>query len=170
MTIAIHSANEKDLQTLYGIYDANGQSDDGYFEKCLELQEKGEREILIASLNDKPVGFCILNWKPRYALYQKLGIPEIQDLNVIPYARRQGVAKALIAYCETRTCYQGQNVDQQLGVSVPLGPSFGAAQRLYWSQGYQPDGMGPTQDRQPVVEGQAYLLDQDLCLMLVKAL
>ncbi len=167
LTISIRDASSDDISVLYALYDQMGQKDAGYFEKCFEEQEAGNRVLMIASLNGEEAGFCILNWKPRYALYQKLGIPEIQDLNVIPDARRQGVGKTLITECEIRSLNQGHG---QVGVSVGLGAAYGPAQHLYWSLGYQPDGQGVSYDRKPVEHGQVLPVDDDLCLMLVKDL
>lgn len=167
LTISIREASSDDISVLYALYDQMGQKDAGYFEKCFEEQDAGKRVLLIASLNGKDAGFCILNRAPRYALYQKLGIPEIQDLNVIPDARRCGVAKALIAECEIRSEDRGY---RQIGVSVGLGAAYGPAQHLYWSLGYQPDGQGVSYDRKPVAHGQVLPVDDDLCLMLVKDL
>ena len=110
------------------------------------------------------VGYCMLNWQPRYSLYKKLGIPEIQDLNVVPDARRQGVATALIAVCEKAV------EAEQIGVSVALSSAYGPAQRLYAALGYLPDGYGVTFDREPVLHGELRPVDDDLCLMLVKKL
>ena len=163
--IDIRKAEEKDLGSLRAIYDQIGQKDPGYFETSLELQDKGERDLFIASLKGQDVGFCILNFKPQYSLYKKLEIPEIQDLNVVPDVRRQGVASALVAICEDRASGKGRN---QIGVSVGLSAVYGPAQVLYHRLGYCPDGHGITYRRQGVQHGQMHPVDDDLCLMLVK--
>lgn len=165
MTITIRIAEDADLPLLYDLYDRMGQSDDGYFEKCLTEQKAGNREILIAYLDEKPAGFCILNWAPRYSVYQRLGIPEIQDLNVVPEARQRGVASGLIEDCEKHAALKASGI----GVSVPLSGSFGPAQRLYWSLGYAPDGQGVTYNREYARYGASYPVDDNLCLMLLKS-
>lgn len=109
-------------------------------------------------------GYAVLNHRPKYALYQRMNIPEIQDVFVLPNARGKGVATALITYCEQHC--QGD----MIGISVPVSPKFGAAQRLYSKLGYQPDGNGVTYDREPVSHDSRVKLDETLCLMMIKDL
>lgn len=109
-------------------------------------------------------GFVILNHEPKYPLYARMGIPEIQDIFVLPNYRGQGVATALIRHCEAMT-----NTDM-IGISVPVSPQFGAAQCLYAKLGYRPDGQGVTYDRQHVYHNSSVQVDENLCLMLLKDL
>lgn len=159
----IRQASEGDIPSLYILYDILGKKDDGYFEACFEK----ECFILIASQNKKDVGFGVLNFEPKYNLYKKLDIPEIQDLNVIPAARGQGIAIALMEAFENIARDQGA---EQIGVSVGLNKSYGAAQRLYAKLGYIPDGYGVTYDREQVSDLKPYPIDDELALMLLKEL
>ncbi len=109
-------------------------------------------------------GFAILNHAPKYAFYKRLGIPEIQDVFVLPEFRGQGIATALITHCEN------QISGDMVGISVPVSSKFGIAQRLYYKLGYTPDGNGVTYDREPVMHNSSAKVDDDLCLMLVKDL
>jgi len=161
--ISIREATIDDLDILYGIYHASGKKDDGYFETCL----KEGCTVLIASLNGEDVAVGLLNWSPRYALYRKLGIPEIQDLNVVPRARRNGVATAMIKWCEGLARSKGK---EMIGIGVGLTKDYGPAQILYVRMGYVPDGYGVTCDRETVVTHASYRMDDDLSLMLVKPL
>jgi len=161
--IDIRIATSEDLRALYAIYNAMGKSDDGYFEDCLEK----DFTLLIASQERKDVGFVMLNPAPKYTLYKKLGVPEIQDLNVIPDARQKGIATVLVNKCEELAEEKGHT---QIGISVPLNASYGPAQRLYIKLGYMPDGNGITYDREPVDAVSRYLADDDLCLMMLKDL
>ena len=161
--IELRRATIDDIPALYAIYDAMGKADAGYFEACLEK----EFIILIASEEGKDVGFAMLNFTPKYALYKKLDIPEIQDLNVIPDARQKGVATVIVNKCEELAEEQGKT---QIGISVPLNASYGPAQRLYIKLGYMPDGNGITYDREQVDAVSRYPADDDLCLMMLKAL
>jgi len=159
----IRQADESDISALYDLYKQVGKEDEGYFEALLEK----DSVILIASQNKKNVGFGVLNFEPKYGLYQKLNIPEIQDLNVIPKFREQGVATAMVYTFESLAIDQGA---EQIGISVGLTKDYGSAQRLYCKLGYVPDGYGVTYDRQAVTKGQAHPVDDDLCLMMVKDL
>lgn len=112
-------------------------------------------------------GFCVLNTAPKYPLYARMGLCEIQDVFVLPQCRGQGVAKMLIAHCEDLCREKGHSM---VGISVPVSPQFGAAQCLYAGMGYRPDGNGVTYDRAPVIHNERYTVDENLCLMLVKDL
>jgi ribosomal protein S18 acetylase RimI-like enzyme len=161
--VDIRQAAESDISALYQLYDDIGQKDDGYFEALFEK----DCVILLAVKNKKNVAFGILNFEPKYNLYKKLNIPEIQDLNVIPDARQQGIASAMIEAFETLARDQGA---EQIGISVGLTKDYGPAQRLYYKLGYQPDGYGITYNREEVKVGGLYHADDDLCLMMVKIL
>lgn len=163
----IRQANEADIPALYGLYDQMGKKDEGYFEALFEkecfvlIAEQGREE------KERAVGFGVLNFNPKYNLYQKLDIPEIQDLNVIHEARQQGIATALISAFEEIAQDQGA---EHIGISVGLTKEYGAAQRLYCKLGYMPDGNGVTYDRAFIETGRSYPFDDDLCLMMVKNL
>ena len=161
--ITIRQAQEEDMAALCSLFEKPAD----YFARCLAEQNEGKRQIFIAAADGLDSSFGVLNWAPRYALYKRLGIPEIQDLNTISAARGQGLASALIAHCEDLA--RKKSCDT-IGISVGLHSRFGAAQRLYVKLGYVPDGFGVTYDRQPVTAGEFRPVDDDLCLMMVKAL
>ena len=163
MDIDIRQANEADIPALYALYNKIGKKDEGYFETLFEK----DCLVLIAEQNKQVVGFGILNFEPKYNLYQKLDIPEIQDLNVIPDARQQGIATAIIESFENIASDQDA---ESIGISVGLTKDYGPAQRLYCKLGYMPDGYGIAYDREGVTFGQSYVADDDLCLMMVKDL
>ncbi len=159
----IRQATAEDIPALYEIYNTIGKKDAGYFENCFDK----DCMILIAAQDQKDVGFGILNFDPKYSLYQKLNIPEIQDLNVIPERRQQGIATRLVEAFETIALDQGA---EKIGISVGLTKDYGPAQRLYFKLGYMPDGNGISYDREGITYGQTYVADDDLCLMMIKEL
>ncbi|MGH1456950.1 MAG: GNAT family N-acetyltransferase [Alphaproteobacteria bacterium] len=139
-----------------------------YYEQCFERQALGDFDLYAVSFRDVGfVGHCILNWSPRYGLFKKLGVPEVQDLNVIPEFRKRGIGRKLVEYCEDRAAERGYDV---MGIGVGLDQSFGAAQRLYIKMGYVPDGFGVTYDRKPVGVGDFKPIDENLSLMMMKSL
>ncbi len=144
-----------------------GKKDPGYFERCVEEQDAGRREILIVNDGAGDIGYGMLNRQPQYALYKRIGIPEIQDLNVIPEARRQGIGTALIHALEDVARGLGY---RQVGISVGLHADYGPAQRLYVKLGYVPDGLGVTYDRVTLAAGEIRPVDDNLCLMMVRDL
>lgn len=159
----IREAGTDDLPLLYRLYSHVGKHDDGYFEHAFEHGVS----IYILSEEERALGFCLLNWAPRYSLYRRLDIPEIQDLNVLPAHRRKGYGSALIKWCEGIARAKGKTA---IGISVGLTKDYGPAQVLYASLGFIPDGNGVTYDREGVRSGQAYPLDDNLSLMMVKPL
>ena len=136
-----------------------------YYERCIERHKNGELDIIIAKLESINIGYCLLNWQPKYAYFKKCSIPEIQDLNVLSEYRRRGVGRALIKHCE-KLC---KNFTE-IGIGVGMDSSFGAAQRLYVAMGYIPDGAGINYDRKPIAKGEFRPIDENLSLMMTKML
>jgi len=136
---------------------------EGYYERCLA----DGRTVLVASPDGGDCGFAMMDFKPAYSLFKRLGIPEIVDLFVDPRSRQQGIATALLNACERVAFEKGC---ARIGLAVGLSSSAGAAQRLYIKCGYMPDGFGVTYDREPVAAMEIRPIDDKLCLMLVKDL
>ncbi len=159
----IRFATDQDFETLLSFYASIGRSQTDYFQECVE---KG-CDILVAEEGGEIIGSAVVNWHPKYSLYKKLNIPEIQDIFVAEQVRRQGHATALISFFERQAKEKGHT---HTGISVALTKEYGPAQRLYFKLGYEPDGNGVTYDRMSVERYARYPLDDDLCLMLVKVL
>jgi ribosomal protein S18 acetylase RimI-like enzyme len=140
------------------------EREQGYFAECFSRQD---RDVFVIYEGDAVAGYCLLNYQPRYSLYKRLDIPEIQDVSVLSAYRQKGLASQLIAHCEALAKQAGK---EYLAVSVALHKEAGAAQRLYFKLGYQPDGFGVTHDRQSIDPLKAYQIDDDLCLMMIKEL
>ncbi len=166
--IEIRQIENGEADALWALVDALGHAKDvDYFENCLALQEEGKRLLFIASMDGEDVGYCILNWEPKYSMFRKLAIPEIQDLNVLQERRKQGIGGAMIRHCEELAQGKGH---EQMGIGVGLDRSYGAAQRLYTKLGYVPDGNGVTYERKLLSYGESRPVDDNLCLMMVKSL
>ncbi len=141
--------------------------DHDYYERAIERHKNGDLLIILAILDNKFIGYCFLNWQPKYSYFKKCNIPEIQDLNVLSDYRRRGVGRALIDYCEKIASSRGY---KEMGIAVGMGASFGAAQRLYTKMGYIPDGAGICYDRKPVAMGEFKPIDENLSLMMTKSI
>lgn len=166
--LIIHKAERGDISRLEFIVEAmNMVKESGYFARQFDHQKHGTRQVYITMQGGVDAGYCILNWKPKYALFKKLGIPEIQDLNVLPHFRRQGIATSMIAHCEAEAQAKGL---EYMGISVSVSSQFGPAQILYTRLGYIPDGNGVTYDRKQTAPGEFRPLDDQLCLMMMKKL
>jgi GNAT superfamily N-acetyltransferase len=164
----IRKAGDGDLPILYGIArDMKARHEDKYFERCLAEQAQGRRTIFLAETGGKGFGYVQINWQPLYPPFRRLNIPEIQDLNVVPEGRRQGLGAQLVDTCEAEARQRGC---AEMGISVGLHASFGAAQRLYVRKGYIPDGAGIMHDEAPVAPGEMRAVDDMLTLKLLKQL
>ena len=157
-----------DLAPFRELVKALGEPDDDeYFTGLLEAQAEKRVELLLASYEGEVCAYGVLSWKPKYGLFKKLGIPEIQDLNVRPSHRRRGIAQAFIIHCENMARARGA---EHMGIGVGLHSRFGPAQKLYVKMGYEPDGQGINYDRMQVTPGEIRPIDDQLCMMLVKSL
>lgn len=165
----IRKAEESDLGALAEASRAmKAPQDDSYFRRCLEEQAKGSRDLVIACRQEGGLlGYVLLNWQPLYPVFKRLGIPEVQDLNVVPAERRQGIGGLLVEWCEGAVRASGR---KEVGIAVGLDARYGAAQRLYVRRGYVPDGAGISYDDVPVAPGEMRPVDDLMTLRLVKSL
>ncbi len=135
-----------------------------YFDNLLAEQEKANRVVLVAYYNDDIAGFATIKWQSDYPPFAEKSIPEINDLRVHPDFRRRGVATALMDEAEKRIFVRSSTA----GIGVGMYADYGPAQRMYFTRGYIPDGMGLYHGKQPVVPGQDVRVDDDLVLYLTK--
>lgn len=137
-----------------------------YFTDCYAAQQAGEIVFLLARTGTSLRGYLKIVWETDYPPFHEAGIPEIQDLNVMPAHRRQGVATRLMDEAEGRIGVRSPIA----GIGVGLHPGYGPAQRMYVLRGYVPDGRPLTYGDAFVVEGQIVKLDDELILHLTKKL
>ena len=134
------------------------------FEHYLQEQEVGSRIMWVAYDKSQLSGYVTLSWKSLYQPFAQANIPEIMDLNVLPKFRGKGIGAALLQIAENEA-YKKSTI---VGLGVGLYPDYGAAQKLYVTRGYIPDGFGVTYNYQMVIPGNNYLLDDDLVLWFTK--
>lgn len=160
------TADVPHLGRIAAVMGPSSQRDD--FPRCMAEQAAGRRHVILAlTAAGEAAGYVQLNFTPVYQPFRRLGLPEIQDLNVVPAQRRQGLGTLLVERCEAIARDGGHAA---IGISVGLTPSFGQAQRLYVSRGYVPDGMGICHDDEPVRPGALLPIDDLLTLKLIKNL
>jgi ribosomal protein S18 acetylase RimI-like enzyme len=87
---------------------------------------------LIAWDGDDPVGHAHLAWEKTH-----VGVPEIQDVFVLPERRREGIAKRLTLAAEDEARARGF---ERISLSVSAEKND-AARRLYESLGYEDAGL-----------------------------
>lgn len=88
---------------------------------------------LIAWDGGQPVGHAHLAWSGTH-----LGLPEIQDVFVLPAARHRGIATALTAAAEQRARDAGWQA-----ISLSVSEANPAARTLYEKLGYADAGVDP---------------------------
>jgi GNAT superfamily N-acetyltransferase len=134
-----------------------------YLRYCVE-QRATIRWCWVAFSGAEVAGYVTLHLQPLYPGIAGKGIPEIQDLNVLPAYRRRGVATRLLDHAESHAARHAATV----AIGVGLHPGYNAAQRLYGLRGYVPDGLGVTHDDRYVRAGETVPLDDELVLHLTK--
>ncbi|CAA9349909.1 MAG: Acetyltransferase [uncultured Gemmatimonadetes bacterium] len=127
------------------------------YERYLAEQEAGERQVWVAWVDNEFAGYVTLNRRPAYPVFREHGIPEIQDLNVLPAFRRRGIGSALLEGAE-------RAAGARVGIAVGLGADYGSAQRLYVRRGYVPDGRGVAYRGRTAGYGEQVVVDDDLVL------
>ena len=136
------------------------------YRRYLHQQVAGTRTCFVATIDGQFVGYVTVNWRPTYAGFADLNIPEIQDLNVLTTYRRKGIASRLLDHAEGEAALRSGVV----GIAVGRHPGYNAAQRLYAKRGYIPDARGITYRNRLVEEGESLVLDDDLIMHLTKQL
>ncbi len=112
------------------------------YEKYDAENREGWRITLVALHDEAVVGYGNLLTASYHEPFRAAGIPEINDLNVIPPLQGTGIGRALIAALEDVARALGY---ARIGIGVVLTPDYAKAQRLYPRLGYAPDGDGPKQ-------------------------
>jgi GNAT superfamily N-acetyltransferase len=136
------------------------------YEIYLSEQQVGIRTIFVAFSARDFAGYVTINWRPSYPSFLADGIPEIQDFNVLPRFRRQGIGTRLMDEAERKV----SEFSSVVGIGVGMTPDYGAAQRLYTLRGYVPDGKGLMRHGRPVRWGDRITIDDRLVLYLTKVL
>lgn len=141
------------------------------FERYADESASGERDVLVARLDGELMGYVCVLWRSPYPPFAVVGIPEVQDFNVLRAFQRRGVGSALMDAAEERIARAGHAV---VGIGVGLyGPrdlGYGNAQRMYVKRGYVPDGAGMVIDGVRVEPGTNVYLDDSPVLMFTKVL
>lgn len=135
------------------------------FRTYLQQQTAGERDVLVAELNGQFAGYVTICWQSPYP-FANDGIPEVQDFNVLPVFRRQGIGTRLMDRAEEKIATRHNIV----GIGVGMYPDYGHAQRLYVLRGYVPDGLGLCYSYRALKPMEHTNNDDDLALFFTKKL
>lgn len=165
--VQIRLLAESDPTTLAAAFTNIGwNKPESQYRSYLREQVANTRTCFVATVDGQFAGYVTLNWRPVYAGFTDLNIPEIQDLNVLPSYRERGIASSLLDRAENEAARHSGVV----GIAVGLHPGYNAAQRLYVKRGYIPDGRGVTYRNRFVEEGETVVLNDDLVLHFTKQL
>jgi GNAT superfamily N-acetyltransferase len=120
----------------------------------LDQQASKASTYLIAWEGDRPVGHAHIAWDGTH-----LGLPEIQDVFVLPEQRRRGIASQLTHAAEEEARRRGWD-RISLSVSQADNP---AAKQLYAKLGYVDAGADPVQvSGQIMLRGRPFQVDDTL--------
>ncbi len=112
---------------------ANPMHSPDYVHSLLDGATRIEQaEVLIASVDDEPVGSVTVTDGPPLANIARPGELEVRMLAVLPSARRLGVAAALMQSAEDLAVTRGKR-----RVVLSTDPAMAAAQGLYTARGYR---------------------------------
>ena len=166
-TVEVNLLQAADASVISAAFQAIGwNKPSSQYERYLAEQDRGTRVVLVAWSGGTFAGYVTLLWNSDYPPMSNEFISEIQDLNVLPHFRRNGIGSLLLDEAEHIASTRGLEV----GIGVGLHPGYNAAQRLYVKRGYVPDGCGVTYQNEFIREGAVVVADDDLVLHFRKKL
>lgn len=136
------------------------------YEKYLELQNFGQRDIIVAELNQEFAGYLTIRWESDYMYFKEKNIPEIADFNVLKKYQRLGIGTRLMDEAEERI----RKVSKIVGLGFGMYKDYGAAQIMYINRGYKPDGNGLVKDSISLKYGDTITIDDSIVFFLTKNL
>jgi len=167
LNIEIRFLQAQDVEPIATAFEAIGWNQPvSQFQGYLAEQEEGRRMVLVAFSDNVFAGYLTIVWRPDYPLFRVDNIPEIQDFNVLPQARRKGIGTRLMDKAEQIVAQRSPVV----GLGVGMTTDYGAAQRLYVLRGYVPDGRGLVWENHSVKYGERINVDDSLVLHFIKRL
>ena len=164
-TLEVRRLAAQDIDALSADFAAAGRSTWGKrVARYLEAQEAGLRDVLVAIADGQFAGYLTVLWKSSYQPFADDGVPEINDFNVAPELRCQGIGSRLMDEAE-RLILERSDV---AGIGVGLYADYGPAQVMYAKRGFVPDGRGLMRHGRPVPAGTEVTVDDDLDLYMRK--
>lgn len=134
------------------------------FQTYFEEQEKGLREMFVATVNGKVAGYATLLPYDTSGPFKDDPIPVIVDFNVLEKYQKNGVGTAIMDRIEN----QVKKYSPMICLGVGLHYGYGPAHRLYAKRGYIPDGSGVWYNGQRLEQYKPCINDDELILYLSK--
>ncbi len=167
MNILIRKMTESDIVELHSGFAKQGWDKPAkQFQAYLEEQNRGERQVFVATLDQKVAGYATLLPHDVSGPFRNTAIPVIVDFNVFIKYQKNGIGTAIMDYIENLA--SGYSASICLGVGLHSG--YGAAQRMYVKRGYIPDGSGVWYRGKQLDQYSPCANDDDLVLYLLKQL
>lgn len=168
MTLVLRPLASGDISGVVAAFAALdwGGKTEAQFERYLAEHEAGTQVTRFAFVGGRFAGYPNVLWHSGYPAFADAHIPEINDFNVLPTARRRGIGTALMDEAEQVIATRALAA----GVGVGMAADYGATQRLYVRRGYVPDGLGLMTHGRPVIYGESVPVDDDLILYFTKRL
>jgi ribosomal protein S18 acetylase RimI-like enzyme len=167
MTLELRPLKKNDPETISDAFSSIGWNKPiNQYERYLAEQNEEMRIIIVATFDSRFAGYVTILWQSNYPMFRKLGIPEVQDLNVLPDFRQRRIGTALMDEAE-RIILQRSKI---AGIGVGLHSDYGSAQRMYVRRGYIPDGQGMFFGPSVVHYGKQVVVDDSLNLYFTKTL
>jgi GNAT superfamily N-acetyltransferase len=167
LTLHIRLLQKGDIEEIAAAFHALGWNKPAsQYERYLAEQEAGQRTVFVAFVDNIFAGYITINWHSDYPPFRAENIPEIQDFNVLPPFRRQGIGSRLMDEAEQKVAERSAIV----GIGVGLYADYGTAQRMYARRGYIPDGRGIVCGGRIIQPGEQVTVDDDLTLQFTKQL
>ena len=136
------------------------------FEQYYYEQERGQREVFVATIDGEVAGYATLLQKDSTGPFKEKQIPVIYDFNVLIKYQGQGIGTAIMDYIEAKVKEYSSEICQGVG----LHSGYGTAQRMYVKRGYIPDGSGVWYQDRILDQYASCYNDDDLILYLSKKL
>lgn len=167
-TVKITPLNDAQLD---GWLDANIASrGQAHLERLMRFWQQvqdGKRVIWAAWEGDAFLGHITLQYTSEYPPFKRGRIPEIVDVWVEEKARKKGVGRKLLK----RVIREARKMKSPaVGMGVGVTFSYGAAHRLYATEGFMPDGSGLWVQGYQAEETETIKLGYDAVLMWIKPL
>jgi GNAT superfamily N-acetyltransferase len=165
--LQIRLLSAEDIQSIADAFQTLGWNKPAaQYTRYLLEQQRGQRTVLVAFINSTFAGYLTVNWQSDYPPFRDGNIPEIQDFNVLPPFRRQGIGTQLMETAERMIAQRAAIA----GIGVGMYADYGAAQRLYVLRGYIPDGRGLFINGEWIKAGMQIIVNDDLVLYFTKQL
>lgn len=136
-----------------------------YIQSCWDENVTNQRITLLVFHENEFAGWGHVVFQSQYPYFADNHIPEIQNFDVIPPCRGQGIGSVLIEALEAEAFAKSDTI----GIGFGLYASYGAAQRMYVKRGYIPDGRGLMYENLPAEPGSQVRVDDELTLYLTKS-